>query len=232
MANVYGDDSNQSLKGTAGADELYGGAGNDILLGNLLSGASGDGTAGSPYVYLISSPSGNDLLEGGSGVDVMYGGDGDDVVYGGEGDDSGSVNSGGTYYKAGLYGGDGDDALYGGGGDDELTGGLGQDDMYGGTGADTFFFSSIDEIGKGSTADLIGDFVRKQDDVIDLSAIDAKEGKNGNQKFKYIGDDKFTKEGQISFKNGKVKFNTDDDKGAEAVLFVNTHKMVADDFVL
>ncbi len=232
MANVYGNDSNQTLKGTAGADELYGGAGNDILLGNVLGGVSGDGTAESPYVYAALSPSGNDMLEGGSGIDAVYGGDGDDVIHGGEGNDSGSVNSGGTYYKAGLYGGDGNDALYGGGGDDDIYGGLGRDDMYGGTGADTFFFSSIAEIGKGSKADFIGDFSRKQDDVIDLSAIDAKENKSGNQKFKYIGDDKFTKAGQISFKNGKVKINTDNDKGAEAVLFVNTHKMVADDFIL
>jgi Ca2+-binding RTX toxin-like protein len=212
MANVYGNDTNQTLKGTAGADQLYGGAGHDILLGNVigaLSDIKGDGSQASPLTFELTGATGDDMLDGGTGSDALHGGDGNDVLYGGEDNDSGVVNDGGTYYKAGLYGGDGNDVIYGGGGDDEIYGGLGQDSMYGGTGTDTFFFSSIAEIGKGSTADLIGDFVRKQGDVIDLSAIDAKEGKNG-----------------------KVKINTDDDKGAEAVLFVNTHKMVADDFVL
>lgn len=232
MANSYGDDTNNTLKGTAGADQLYGGAGNDILLGNLISSATGTGTADSPFSYDVSSPSGDDVMEGGSGVDALYGGDGNDVLDGGEGDESGSIQEGVNFYKAGLFGGDGDDTIYGGGGDDEIFGGLGQDDLYGGEDADTFIFGSLDEIGKGSTSDYIGDFRSKQGDLIDLSAIDANPNKSGDQKFKWIGDDSFSKAGQVSFKNGKVKINTDNDKGAEAVLIVNTNKMDADDFVL
>ncbi|MCB1495295.1 MAG: calcium-binding protein, partial [Bauldia sp.] len=75
------------------------------------------------------------------------------------------------------------------------------------------------------------DFNRKEGDIIDLSAIDAKPG-GGDNAFKYIGDDKFTKKGQVSFKNGKVKLNTDNDAKAEAVLMVDVHKMSASDFDL
>lgn len=235
MANQYGDDSNQSLKGAAGADQLYGGAGNDILLGGTfgaLTDLKGSGTAESPFYFDLTSATGNDTLEGGTDVDALFGGDGEDILYGGEGSDSGTANNGGDVYKAGLFGDDGDDTIYGGGGDDEIHGGLGQDDLYGGNDADSFIFASIEEIGKGSTSDYIGDFRSKQGDLIDLSAIDAKPNKTGDQKFKWIGDDSFSKAGQVSFKNGKVKINTDSDKGAEAVIIVNTNKMDADDFIL
>ena len=79
--------------------------------------------------------------------------------------------------------------------------------------------------------DRIGDFDRREDDVIDVSAIDAKPG-GGDDDFKYIGDHNFTKKGQISFHNGKLKFNTDGDDGAEAVMFVNTDKLTKADFDL
>ena len=234
MANEYGDDSNQTLKGTAGADQLYGGAGSDILLGNVigaLTDIKGDGSEASPFYFELTSATGNDILEGGTGTDALFGGDGDDVLYGGEGDESGSVDNAGTFYKAGLFGDDGDDTIYGGGGDDEITGGMGADEMYGGKGSDTFIFASVEEIGK--KADYIGDFRGKQNDIIDLSLIDAKEGKSGDQKFKYIGDNKFSgKAGELSYKNGKVKGDTDGDGKADFVLLVNTHKMSADDFHL
>lgn len=234
MANQYGNDTNQTLKGTAGADQLYGGAGNDVLMGNVitvLSEIKGDGTAENPFYYELSTATGDDMLEGGTGVDALYGADGNDVLYGGEGDDSGSVNSGGTYYKAGLFGGDGNDSIYGGGGNDEITGGMGADEMYGGKGSDTFLFASVEEIGK--KADYIGDFSGKQGDIIDLAAIDAKEGKSGNQKFKYIGDSDFSgKAGELSYKNGKIKGDTDGDGKADFLMLVNAQKMSSDDFHL
>jgi len=231
MTNIYGNDNNNALKGAGAADELYGGAGNDLGFGGIYTAFAGDGSVGNPFSNPTMDPSGDDTLEGGSGADGLYGADGDDAIYGGEGDDAGSIVFGTSYYKAGLFGGDGGDLIDGGGGDDEITGGLGQDDMFGGTGADTFFFNAIEEIGKGSKSDFIGDFRGKQGDIIDLSAIDANGNKGGDQKFKWIGDDKFSKAGQVSFENGKVKINTDNDKAAEAVIVVNTNKMDADDFL-
>lgn len=238
FVNYYGGDGADLLKGTAGANSLYGGDDNDVLGGSVAvfnTDTTGTGdSASDPITYKgTAPPSGNDILEGGSGIDSVHGFDGDDVIDGGQGDDGGVMQGYGSfYYEAGLFGGDGNDVIYGGGGDDEIHGGLGQDDLYGGEDSDTFIFASLEEVGKGSTSDYIGDFRSKQGDLIDLSAIDANDIKGGDQKFKWIGDDSFSKAGQISFKNGKVKINTDDDKGAEAVLIVNTNKMAADDFIL
>ncbi|MCB1498982.1 MAG: hypothetical protein KDK07_04205 [Bauldia sp.] len=239
FVNYYGGNGNDLLKGTAGANSLYGGEGNDLLAGSeattLNTHVTGSGTANDPYKFTDTPPaSGNDVLEGGSGRDGIYGFDGDDVIHGGEGDDAG-VTQGyvGVYWEGGLHGGDGDDAIYGGGGKDALFGGHDKDKLYGGADADTFFFEELkDTSHKAKHADKIFDFDRKEGDLIDLSAIDAKANKNGDQKFKYIGDDDFTKAGQVSFKNGKVKLNTDNDSKAEAVIVVNTNKMTDDDFVL
>lgn len=238
FVNYYGGDGADLLKGTAGANSLYGGEGNDVLGGSVAifdTDTTGTGTADDPITHKgTAPPSGNDILEGGSGVDSIHGFDGDDVIDGGQGNDGGvMLGSGGLYFKAGLYGGDGNDVIYGGGGNDEIYGGLGQDELYGGKGADKFIFASAAEIGKGSSSDYIGDFRSKQGDIIDLSLIDAKENKGGNQKFKYIGDNKFSgKQGELSYKNGKVKGDTDGDGKADFVLLVNTNKMGADDFIL
>ena len=254
---VYGLNGNDILKGLGGADYLYGGHGNDLLIGNGSANADGadymegglghdsaDGQGGNDRIYggdgndALRGNTGNDLLYGGEGTDRLEGGDDDDVLYGGAGDEKGSFlapdNSGAlAAYEGGLFGGNGNDEIYGGGGSDNITGGMGTDVMYGGKGADTFFFTSVAEIGKGSASDLIGDFRRKDGDLIDLSAIDAKENKSGDQKFKYIGDNKFKgKAGELSYKNGKLKGDTDGDGKADFALLINTNKMVASDFVL
>ncbi|HET7716257.1 MAG TPA: hypothetical protein VFK86_11570, partial [Bauldia sp.] len=63
------------------------------------------------------------------------------------------------------------------------------------------------------------------------SDIDAKSG-GGDDDFNYVGAGPFTGKGQISFKNGKLKFNTDNDIQAEAIMFVNTNKLKESDFDL
>lgn len=110
------------------------------------------------------------------------------------------------------------EVVYGGAGDDELIGGAGKNTMNGGGGADTFYFAADIKRLKG---DRIGDFDRKEGDIIDLFAIDAKKGGSDNT-FTYIGDESFSKKGEVSFHNGKLKLNTDNDHGAEAVMFLNT----------
>ena len=84
-----------------GADQLYGGQGNDTLYG----GGGAD---------VLDGGQGDDTLYGGTGDDQLYGGQGDDVLYGGAGDDF-------------LDGGQGDDIIDGGAGDDVLIGGQGDD---------------------------------------------------------------------------------------------------------
>jgi Ca2+-binding RTX toxin-like protein len=205
-----------------------------------------------PKVLVPASDSGDDLLEGGSGADAIYGLDGDDKIYGGDGDDSGTSPSlVGLYFTAeghvgqGLFGGTGndyieggrgndlidgglgDDELYGGAGDDEVLGGGGKDEMAGGSGVDGFVFLSLADL----RGDRINDFNRKEGDVIDLSGIDAKPGGKHNP-FKFIGDDSFTKKGQMSFRDDKLTFNTDKDEKAEATMLVNSDKLAKGDFDL
>ena len=79
-------------KPTDGNDHLYGGEGDDVLIG----GGGNDQLFGG---------AGDDLLFGGSGSDRLFGGEGDDVIFGGSGDDY-------------LDGGAGSDKLYGGSGND------------------------------------------------------------------------------------------------------------------
>jgi len=101
------------LKGTAGADSLYGFETNDSIDG-------GDGND------TIQGMAGNDTLSGGIGDDLLWDTSGNDQMVGGEGSDF-------------ILGGEGNDLLIGGAGNDYLDGGIG-DDTYRfayGDGADT-----------------------------------------------------------------------------------------------
>jgi Ca2+-binding RTX toxin-like protein len=248
FVNYYGGDGNDILLGDANANELYGGQGNDWLAGANYTTFTGTGTAADPYVITGFQPSGADYLEGGSGSDILHGADGNDELYGGAGNESGVVQVQGVnnHFVAGLYGGEGDDYINGGTGNDDLFGeagddfmvgsdgednlygGIGEDNMLGGSEADFFIFGAdIEEL----DGDRIGDFDRREDDIIDVSAIDARPGGSDND-FDYIGANRFDAKGQMSFKNGKLKFNLDNDNGAEAVMYVNTNKLTNGDFEL
>jgi Ca2+-binding RTX toxin-like protein len=80
---VYGGDGNDVLLGRGDADALYGDAGNDYLDG-------GDG---------------NDVLSGGVGDDVLVGGAGDDLA-GGDGNDTYVYSAGGVYQVSETNGND------------------------------------------------------------------------------------------------------------------------------
>jgi len=143
-------------------EEVYGGPGNDRLVGwggdDLLDGGPGDDQfeKGSPFVR-----DGNDTIVGGDGLDEMYyrgdfGGAGPDPVtvsldgvandgpagqsdnvqvewvFGGE---AGDVLIGGPGSDR-LSGDRGDDEIHGGGGDDFLDGDVGNDRVFGGDGND------------------------------------------------------------------------------------------------
>lgn len=114
------------------ADVLFGGDGNDTLIGGYGDDTL-DGGAGRDTLY---GGAGDDTLDGGAGRDTLYGGDGDDILNGGGGKDV-------------LFGGDGRDELHGGGGDDELDGGAGHDVLRGGGGDDLIF-------GRGGNDDIRG----------------------------------------------------------------------------
>lgn len=92
----------------------------------------------------------------------------------------------------------------------DMTGGGGADTLSGGKGKDTFVFLALsDSTSKADGQDTIEDFLRKQKDVIDLSAIDANADKKNDQAFVLHEGTKF------SGKNGDLIFS---DKGADTLL--------------
>ena len=100
-AHISGGAGDDTVAGSAGADEITGGNGNDNL-------------AGGPGPDRINGDRGNDTLAGGSEDDLLRGGDGDDTVLGGSEADR-------------VEGGPGTDTLDGGLGPDVFDGGSGSD---------------------------------------------------------------------------------------------------------
>lgn len=103
-------DGNDSIRGTASNELLYGGAGQDTIYGQ----------GGNDTLY---GEEGDDILYGGDGDDTLEGEEGDDILYGGEGNDYLSGDAGNDY----LNGGNGNDSLSAGEGVDTLEGGQGND---------------------------------------------------------------------------------------------------------
>ncbi len=168
--------------GSVLADEVHGGAGNDII-----------GYADSSYGYGILSTYGDDLYDGGNGDDSLYGGYDSDKLYGGNGNDL-------------LMGGEGGDYLYGGNGDDVLFGGYGNDTMAGGNGSDTFVFRQTADMGVAIGAvDNINSFTVKLNgsgyiDRIDIQKIDTNTDTEANppgDAFTFIGSAAFSDIGQV-----------------------------------
>lgn len=162
---IAGRGLSDKLAGSAAGDTLSGGAGNDQI----------DGLGGND---LVTGGAGQDRMTGGAGLDTLDGGDAKDVLWGGDGNDQ-------------LLGGAGNDILAGDAGADTLRGGAGVDSLTGGTGADVFLFAATSDSGKGA-ADTITDFLPGTD-RIDLSLIDASTRLAGDQAFRFIGTQAFSR---------------------------------------
>jgi serralysin len=214
---IYGGAGDDLLIGRELADQLYGGADDDVILGGYGTVADLGGESSS------TDPSGNDYIEAGSGNDAVYGFDGNDTIYGGAGDDRYAVivpgfasNSGHEpphSFRGGLFGGDGNDFIDGGTGSDLIDGGRGRDVLVGGPGSDTFDFDARVESKSGKLRDVIEDFRHGQGDRIDLIGIDADtDGTAGNQKFKFIAGQAFHHvDGELRFQNGILAGDTNGD---------------------
>jgi Ca2+-binding RTX toxin-like protein len=225
-----------------GNDFLSGGDGDDTLFGqdgtDTLRGDSGDDT--------IEGGSGGDDIDGGSGIDTAsYASSGDGVVVfltpgaGIDGDASGDTLIGienllGSGFSDNFFGDAGSNTLDGAAGNDFLTGGRGQDILFGGADADRFIFNSRAETPKGAAnRDVIMDFSHAQDDVIDLSVIDANTHKGGNQAFHFIRGQKFHhEEGELRFKNDILSGDVNGDGRADFQIEVANANLVKGDFVL
>ncbi len=151
--NISGEDGNDTLT-LSGVGSLYGGNGNDTLIGgngdNTLRGGRGNDT--------LNGRRGNDTLRGGRGDDILNGGRGSDTLRGGRGDD---ILNGGRGSDT-LRSGRGNDTLNGGHGSDTLRGGRGDDILNGGRGGDIFV------VARSQGTDTIEDFSDRTD-LIGLS---------------------------------------------------------------
>lgn len=165
--------------------------------------------------------SGGDRLQGNDAANRLQGLAGADVLKAGDGADL-------------LEGGDGDDRLSGGRGDDRLLGGAGADRLMGSAGADAFVFAAGDS--DPEARDRIARFVRGED-VIDLSGLDARPARAGDQHLRLDADGSFgagevrqaaTAEGLL------VEVNLDDDAAAELSILIRgqLHPLGLSDFDL
>lgn len=103
VGNLPGTPGNDVLQGGFGTYEIFGGSGDDLIVGTddgdlLLGGLGADQIDGRP---------GNDFAFGGPDDDLMLGSDGDDVSVGGFGDDELRGQAGNDL----LFGGDGQDVF-------------------------------------------------------------------------------------------------------------------------
>ena len=121
LTTLFGQGGNDTItlneaNGALPAAQLFGGAGNDVLIG----GSGGD---------LLFGQAGNDTLLGKGGVDLLFGGAGNDTLTGGDGDDQ-------------VFGEAGDDRMIWNPGDDTdlFEGGSGNDtaEVNGGNGNEVF----------------------------------------------------------------------------------------------
>jgi Ca2+-binding RTX toxin-like protein len=134
--NIEADDSNDTLRGTAGVNEIVGGGGNDLIEGRAgaddLDG-EGNGGAGDTVSYEGSS----------QGVTVDLTAAGPQVS---KGDADGDIlddfeNILGSAKDDALTGGNGDNTIAGGKGNDSIQGDDGSDILDGGEGVDTLDYS-------------------------------------------------------------------------------------------
>ena len=161
-ATIHGGDGFDTIWGGTGDDRILGFGGNDALRG-------GDGAD------TIFGGNGNDSLSGGDWKDELWGEAGEDSLYGGAHNDTlrGGRGSDALFGEAEfdtLDGGDADDYLEGGAGHDQLTGGSGADRMFGLAGNDNFV-NALDGF-----ADTVrggpGTDKAEPEDIDDISAVE------------------------------------------------------------
>ncbi|MGE3294031.1 MAG: choice-of-anchor Q domain-containing protein, partial [Geminicoccaceae bacterium] len=138
-----------------------------------------------------------------------------------------------------LWGRPGGDLLFGDAGEDVLAGKEGVDQMTGGADADRFLYRRpIEAPPDGPVLDQIMDFRRAEHDKIDLRPIDADQTAGGNQKFSFIGEQGFTRAGQVRYEEvaaGQflVSGSTDRDPAPELAFLVHSaEQLEAADFLL
>ncbi len=138
------------------------------------------------------------------------------------------------------------DTLTGDGQDNRITGGKGKDFLRGLGGKDRFVYQHVtDSLDGNATRDHIADFnpgtASSVKDILDLRGVDAKTGKRGNQKFKFIGTAAFSgAKGELRLKKTSagiiVQGDTNGNQQPDFEILLkglgNTAKFTAKDFKL
>ena len=196
-----------------GAFELRQSAGGGVITGTK----QGELLVGTAIGEVIHGRGGDDRILANGGADRVFGGRGDDV----------------------LRGHGGADLLQGGAGDDVLVAGPGADRMRGDAGADRFVLAQTAHASPGGPGfETILDFSRRDGDLIDLSAIDARQGPPGDQTFTLVGSHALDGAGQLRVERVDGHFlvsgSTDADAAAEFAFIVRTDlaALRAGDFIL
>jgi len=231
----------------AGADTFKGGANAETVRDSAGSDTYNFGGGNDTYIAFNGVASNNDIVNGGKGIDtydasagasqtislkdqITIGGDiGSDTIIGFENVIAG--NGGDS-----LIGSNGANHLIGGTGGDVFDGLGGRDILTGNAGTDEFRFLALSDSGpKASQRDLITDFTQGED-LIDISAIDAKTGGASDDQFTLIGVQNFHGvKGELreSFKNGNtiVSGDVNGDGNADFSVALKGHFLLTtDDF--
>jgi Ca2+-binding RTX toxin-like protein len=233
-----------------GIEDVYGSRYNDWIVGdandNYLIGNNGDDA--------LAGSAGNDTLDGGDGNDyfsltdeiqnqVIYGGDGVDTIH----------FTGGTLGQAGIsIDLDSDEVqtiaagktvklqsveiFSGTMGNDTVHASSSANEYHSGWGNDLIVFSSIEDIGVGSTSDTV---FWARDFKLDVSAIDADVTTAGHQAFRFSDATAFSgARGEIiqtydlNLLRNIVQFDLDGDKVADAQITIVGDGVTADTFIL
>jgi uncharacterized protein YegL len=158
-----------------GDDEIDGGAGADIIFGDVINtDALPWGVDGNP-VRPADLPDGSGLQALRAFLQMKNGAeptDEDLFNYVRANHESFNVDGDARGGSDTLRGGDGNDILYGQGGNDLLVGGAGNDTLYGGVGADVFAWNLGDQGSAATPAtDTVKDFSLAEGDALDLSDL-------------------------------------------------------------
>lgn len=253
---AHGGAGDDFLIGDNGNDVLYGDAGNDLITGNgnsdtLIGGAGNDTLIGGRTFDVFT---GDDVMEGGEGADTFLSGPGrTDLIYSNSTQGVyvdmelrrgfGGEAQGDTFegpFRGKIYGSAFADYFVGGeeqlgqGGDDLLMAGLDTLFMTGGAGKDTFAFRYP---GYMNSPVHITDFLQVQDEILDVSGIDARATLRGDQVFKFIGTEAFSKAGQLRYEvqdgNTVVQMDVSGDGAVDLSFVLNgVYALEASDFIL
>lgn len=192
-----GDDEIESY-GTEHAVGI-GGPGDDSVIVRSYGSAKGTGGAGNDLLG-VSGEHGDAWASGGAGDDIIavkarYG---MAMGLGGEGNDQLSIDHSA---RGKLIGGSGDDLMVvTGAGEGQVTtmiGGFGRDVMQGEDGAIEIYRFKEGHTGTGLRADVIRVF--GEEDVIDLSPIDANGAAHGDGAFKWVGRNADPRPGEVGY---------------------------------